>query len=145
MIIFFQGKGKVQEMKIIDFQLSCDSTPIYDLAYSLYSGATGESLKMLDDFQKVYHDSLTETLEDFGISAERIYSFDTFKEDWKRYCKLGLSPGLFLWKVKFYKNEDLPNPGESLNVSLKVPSDLQDTYKKIVRDLILHMYNNDFL
>lgn len=141
-IYVFQEKGKVQEMKIFDFQVSCDSTPIYDLAYSLYSGTTGDLLNNLDDYQRLYHDSLTETLREFGISAERIYSFDTFKKDWKRYCILCLAPVIFLWKIKMFKNVELPNPGESLHVS---SSRLQQTYKKIVRDVILHMNNNNFL
>lgn len=141
----FQEKGRVQEMKIIDFQVSCDSTPIYDLAYSLYSGTAGELLNKLDDYQKVYHESLTETLREFGISTERIYSFDTFRKDWKKYCILCLAPSIYLWKIKIFKNEDLPNPGESLNVSSIHCSSFQETYRTIVRDLILHMHNNDYL
>lgn len=98
----------------------------------------------LDEFLKVYHSSLCETLGEFGLSAEKVYPFQTMKEEWKRYSKYALPLSLAVWKVKLGDKDCIPDITKD-TITWHVGEDLKAEYKQRVRDLILHLYSNDFL
>lgn len=119
-------------------------SPVIDLSNCLYSGASEEILNNLDNFLKIYHDRLSKTLKEFGLSAEKLYSFRAFKEEWKIYCKFGFILAPFLWKLKLIDKDDVPDFTNDLNASIKISESKQDDFKKRFRELAFHMYNNNF-
>lgn len=139
-----QELGKPQDIKLLDFQLVCNGTPVFDLSYCLYSGSSGEVLSKLDDYLQIYHSSLSETLNEFDLNSETIYPFKTLKEEWKKYCKYGFPFGMVIWRGKLADNDDIPNYSNG-NCKIKIPEDREEEYKKRVRELIIHLHNNDFL
>lgn len=121
-------------------------SPVIDLSLCLYSGGCEETFNNLDEYLEIYHTSLSSTLNEFGLDSGNCYPFETLKEDWKRYCKHGFVSSLFIWIMKFIDFKEIL---KSLNtnyeeIGFKVPEIIVEDYKKIVRELVLHMYNNDF-
>lgn len=144
MLSAFQERRKPQNVKLLDFQLVSNGNPVYDLCYCLYSGSSEETLGNLDDYLQIYHSSLTDTLKEFGLDSEQMYPWSKFKEEWKNFSKLGFFFGVLVWRTKLVDKNHIPD----LTVeegNIKVSDDLKDIYKKRVRELIIHMYNNDLL
>lgn len=128
--------------------MTAEGSPCCDLSYCLYSAASKEILKDLDYYLRVYHDSLSATLRQFGCDSRTLYPLQELKNDWKRYCKLGFTMALMLWKLKLtYDGEfkDLEDFAKLRDGELKPSGYDEETYKKITRDLILHLYENDYL
>lgn len=101
----------------------------------------------LDYYLQIYYSSLSKTLKEFGLVAEQIYSYETLKEEWKTYAKFGLGMGLSLWSIKMADPTEVPDTSElQKNLKIfKIRSGKKEEHKQIIRDLVFHMYNNDYL
>lgn len=91
---------------------------------------------------------MSNTLKDFGLDANKVYAFNTLKEEWRKYCKFGFAMGIMIWRVKFVDKENMPDivdyqEGDELK-PLKIAADKEDEYRQIIRDLVLHMNNNNY-
>lgn len=146
-MIFFQKEGRVQNIKLLDFQLVANGSPVFDLSHCFYSGGSAENYNKLEQFLEIYYKSLSDTLNQFGLKAENLYSLNTLKEEWKKYCKFGFGMGLMMWRIKLADQNSIPNlmKDENKNTPFKIAADKEDEYKQALKELILHMYNNDFL
>ncbi|KAJ8926033.1 hypothetical protein NQ315_009888 [Exocentrus adspersus] len=152
MMFKYDEQRRVMDIRFIDFQMSKVGSPCCDLSYCLYSGASKEVLQDFHHYLQVYHDSLSRTLRAFGCDPDRLYPFQELKNDWKKYCKLGMLMGLSVWKLKYTDQsqirdltdiaEEKDNAGQSPKSD---PEYDKEAFKKVSRDLILHMYENDFL
>ena len=138
-------------MKLLDFQLAGDGNPVCDVSHILYSGAPKEVLDDLDYYLKVYHSSLSEILKLFNLNPDIIYPFKVLRNDWKHYCRRGFTMGLLIWKTKSTSEEDIldfsdfkENPEDVHEAFVDTKYD-ETMFKKRTRDVILHMYNNDYL
>lgn len=83
------------------------------------------------------------------MEADELYSFSTLKKEWKEYSKFGYAMALMLWTVKLADKDALQDsrdykPGEDIELP-KVAEELEGEYRKRMRELILHMYKNDFI
>lgn len=121
-------------------------SPVFDLSYCLYSGGSSDAFNKLEEYLKMYHTSYSSTLHSFGFQAVSIYSFSTLKTEWKNFCKFGFGMGLMLWGVKLVdKNTQIDfSKEEELGEPLKIDETKKDDYKQRVRELVMHMYENDF-
>lgn len=143
----FQQEGKIENMVLIDFQLFGLYCPVHDLVYAFYPGATGSTLDKFEQYLQLYYESLSNTLQELNLDAGKIYTFSTLKEDWKDYAKFGFFLALLVWRMKLARSEDLidyaeidhENPRE-----IRLTEEKENTYREIVRNLVLHMYNNNF-
>lgn len=145
-LFILQKQGKVEDINLLDFQLICHGSPIFDLSYCLYSGASGETLNKLNDYLGIYHSSLTDTLHYYGLEAETIYPFKTLKEDWRELCIYGVPLGINLWKIKLLDKNDIPDYSkDSSDYNVHVSADLKEDYKRRMRELFFHLCNNDFI
>lgn len=140
--------GQPTDLKFIDFQQMTLGTPIYDLSYCLYSGGTKEIFSELNYFIEVYYNSLANMLMKFGLDIKNIYTLNSLKLEWKKYCNYGFCMALLLLKNKLrYEDSDgTISTEEIVNLETfekgKYDKDLLETR---ARDLIRHMYVNDFL
>ncbi|KAJ2954026.1 hypothetical protein O0L34_g2237 [Tuta absoluta] len=74
----------------IDFQLVRHASPVTDVAYFLLlSKQCADKENALEAF-KVYHEALTYYLNDVGIDANQVYSWEDFNTDLKLFGKFGL-------------------------------------------------------
>lgn len=133
---------------MLDFQFVRHRSPVYDLSYFFYSECSIEVLDKLDDYIEIYYSSLSETLIELGLEAKNLYSLNTLKEDWKKYCKYGFALGLLIRKLKLVHDSNLPSSDElksnELNL-IEFPEEKKLVWQQINRSLILHMFNNNYL
>lgn len=139
----------MSKIKFLDFQIISSGSPVYDLSYFFYSGASGEAFEKLEHYLKIYYNSLTDTLHDFALDVETIYTFDKLKEEWIRYCIFGFALAILLWRIKLVDKEAVPDLTEYKDVDkiqpVKIAEEQQEKYKQIIRELVLHMHNNGFI
>lgn len=135
-------------MTLIDFQQTSSGSPVLDLSYCLYAGASGDALEKLDCYLKIYHDSLSSILKEFNLDTEKIYTIHTLKNEWRKYCKFGFAMSIMLWRVKLVEEDLIPDfskcEDDEIIQPFKLAEDKENEYKQIMRDLVLHMYKNDF-
>lgn len=89
---------------------------------------------------------MSDTLKEFGLDAEKLYSLKTFKGEWRKLCKHGFRLGLYLWIIKLSdKNsmQEFTEEGPAWE-KFEIAVDKRDDYRKRIRELVCHMYDNDF-
>lgn len=84
--------GKPVAAKIIDFQLTRCASPVLDLAFFIYA-CTGQELRdnHYKHLLKYYYDVLSNQITDLGSDPEKLYSWDTFMGEIKKYSYFGLA------------------------------------------------------
>lgn len=87
---------------------------------------------------------MTETLQEFGLNADKIYPFTIFKEEWKTYCKFGFALGVMVWRTKFADSTKIQDLSDEEGILFELTEDKKDEYKEKVKALILHMCSNNF-
>lgn len=81
----------VVKAKIIDFQLSRFGSPVLDLVYFIYNSTDQIlRLKYYDDLLSYYYKILSTHIKGMGSCPEKIYSWDVFMDEVKRYSLFGL-------------------------------------------------------
>ncbi|CAH0546171.1 unnamed protein product [Brassicogethes aeneus] len=136
----YDENGNFSKMAFIDFQCIRVASPVHDLAYCFYTGASKEVLDKLDEILKVYHESLSEVLGQCGENVEKVYPFSVLKEEWKLYSKMGMIFSFIIWKVKTRTPEEMIDVNDLLNDKkyLCVPN--KTTYKTSIRNIVIHMH-----
>lgn len=127
------------DMKIIDFQFVGTGSPVHDLSYCFYVSGSKESFGALDFYLKLYHTNLTKTLHMFNLNVEEIYTFQTLKKEWKKYCKVGFAMGISCLKLRLI--DEIMEKNLKITVTIEKEKECRDR----MRQLIYHMCNNDFL
>ncbi|XP_075986164.1 uncharacterized protein LOC142983171 [Anticarsia gemmatalis] len=84
--------GRPVDTKIIDFQLTRCATPVLDLAFMIYA-CTSHDLreKYYDDWLKYYHDVLSKQIREMGSDPNKVYPWELFMEEIKKYSYFGLA------------------------------------------------------
>ncbi|CAG9835099.1 unnamed protein product [Diabrotica balteata] len=147
----YNDKRQLKDIKIIDFQESNIATPVVDISYTLYTGASPEALDNLEYLHQVYYKSVTDTLKQYGCNPEEILTYKAFKEEWKKYVLYGLIAGLSgLSIICTDKDKGATNVCEYLSEegtdgykSLFNPN--EEKFRKVSLVLIRHFQKYDFL
>lgn len=137
-----QDNGQLEDIRLIDFQLINSGSPVHDLSYFFYSGA--QSFSNFQKYIKIYHSALTDTLAEFDLDVEEVYSFETLNQEWIKHCKFGLFLALIVWKMKL-SDQPMPSLANENKFMSWMMLDEVDDYRSKIRDLIIHMHKNDFL
>ncbi|XP_049820154.1 uncharacterized protein LOC126264815 [Aethina tumida] len=90
MMFKYDTKNNVVDLKLLDWQLIKPGSPVHDLSYCLYSGASLDTYERLDDLLKLYYKHFSAILRQCGENPEEVYHFSTLKEEWKEYCRFGM-------------------------------------------------------
>lgn len=93
-------------MKLVDFQLCRESTPIHDLSYFFYSGASESDLNKLEHYLDIYHKSLAETVTQSGENPDHIFPYNVLVSEWKENALFGMLLGVYLWQIKLSPKEN---------------------------------------
>ncbi|XP_072378789.1 uncharacterized protein [Diabrotica undecimpunctata] len=142
----YEDSSKLEDLKLIDFQMSNVSTVVNDLSYCLYAGGTKEIFDDFDRYLRIYHDSLADTCSRFD--CKDFISFENLKTEWKEYSKFGFILGLSLIRSKLSEDMDQEEMAQMSNTNddqEKVPNENSEKIKQKCLELVLHMYENDFL
>ncbi|VEN64461.1 unnamed protein product [Callosobruchus maculatus] len=143
-----QETNNVKDIRLIDFQLCRVGTPVFDLSYCFYSGASKALLSQLNYFLDVYHRSLSQSLKQFGLSSEVVYPMSVLKEEWKKYCKFGFFSAVTLWKLKLAPDEEAPDltlPEDQVLDKFSSDNFVTEEYLQVVSDLVEHLKENNFV
>lgn len=141
----FQESGVVQDMRLIDFQIMDCGSLIHDISYAFYAGSSSEDLDRLEHFLKIYHVSLSDTLKELNLNADKIYSFDSFKAEWRKHCKFGFVLGVMVWKLKCADPNTVEFVSRTEHKPMVLLDSKMDEFTVRIRNLVLHMYDNNFL
>lgn len=79
------------DAKMIDFQLTRCASPVLDVSFFIYA-CTMEDLRK-DHFEpllKYYHDHLTKQIREMGTDPDKVYPWDVFMAEVKKYFYFGL-------------------------------------------------------
>ncbi|XP_050298808.1 uncharacterized protein LOC126737799 [Anthonomus grandis grandis] len=109
MLFKYSDNGQVEDIKLIDFQLARDGSPIYDLAYFFYSGAAKEDLYRIDEYLEVYHETFSRVIKALGEDPGELFPFEALLNEWKENALLGVFLGIYLWQVKLLPKEEYQN------------------------------------
>ena len=135
-------------MRLIDFQVLRVGSPVCDLSYCLYSGASKKVLDNLSVFLKVYYGSFSSFVKSMGSDPEKLFPFSALMDHWKKYSRFGLIVSLTVIKEKLTPSEDVIDLTDALemdgHVLTKQKFD-EDGYRKRIRELLLHMCEVDAL
>ncbi|XP_076274072.1 uncharacterized protein LOC143204997 [Rhynchophorus ferrugineus] len=139
----YSENGELEDLKLIDFQFWKEDTPVHDLSYFFYSGASEDDFDRLDEYLELYHDSFVQYAKQLGCDGHRLLPLDTLKEDWKTYGLFGIFFGIKLWRIKLTTKEDIQDimhSRDNLDEWNKVLVKVHETerFKKIVRAIIRH-------
>ncbi|XP_072388754.1 uncharacterized protein [Diabrotica undecimpunctata] len=151
MLFKYDDKRQLKDIKIIDFQESNIATPVVDISYALYTGASPEALDNLEHLHQVYYKSVTDTLKQYGCNPEEILTYKAFKKEWKKYVLYGLITGLLgLSIICTDKDKGATNVCDYLSEegadgykSLFNPN--EEKFRKVSLVLIRHFQKYDFL
>lgn len=139
-----QPCGQLQDVKLIDFQLSRDGTPVHDLSYFFYSSASRADLDRLEDYLKIYHESLAQTLEALDEKVEDFLSWEELLQEWKEHAAMGVFLGIYLWQVKLLDKEEYVNQLQSLSDEESKDSKASmDDVAKMFKDLLSQTLSSD--
>ncbi|XP_018566829.1 uncharacterized protein LOC108907573 [Anoplophora glabripennis] len=147
----YDHSGKLTDVRFLDFQAVRLGSPVCDLSYCLYSGGTKEIFDDLDRLLQIYHDSLSENIRAFGCDPDELYPLKALKDDWKVYCQWGVSAGFLVWRGKLIYNDEAldltdmtTEDGQNVQKFMDAKFD-EKTFKERTRDIILHMYECNYL
>ncbi|XP_037303627.1 uncharacterized protein LOC115447744 isoform X2 [Manduca sexta] len=86
--ILFKFDGDSVESVMIDYQLSRENNPTFDLMLTIFGCSDQETqVKYFNDWLDYYHSELDKRLHDFGLKANYVYPRDQLDADMKRYAK----------------------------------------------------------
>lgn len=143
----FQEKRNVVDLKLLDWQITKVGSPVQDLSYCLYSGASLDTYERLDDLLKLYYEHFSAVLRQAGENPEEVYPFSVLKEEWKEYCKFGWTMSLMVMKIKTTEQEDkldlvdISTSDNKIEMAKKMIRGTPSTeYDRRVRELLLHVY-----
>lgn len=145
----YNSAREIEDIKLIDFQMSLLGSPVHDLSYTFYSGASKEALDNLEELLKIYHTTLSEHLKHYGLNAEKVYPFAVMKEEWRKYCSFGFIMGMLIWGAKNIEDGHVPDLNEVIddknklqNYNIKID---HKNYDGPICNLIKHMCDNNFI
>ncbi|XP_045455065.1 uncharacterized protein LOC123664586 [Melitaea cinxia] len=84
--------GQPIDAKIIDFQLTRCASPVLDVSFVFY-GCTDKEMRSncYDELIKYYYEVLSEQVRELGSDPDKVYSFDTYMQEIKKYSYFGLA------------------------------------------------------
>ncbi|CAG9859338.1 unnamed protein product [Phyllotreta striolata] len=147
-IMFKYNRAReIEEIKLIDFQMSSTGSPVLDLSYSLYSGAGKDTLNNLDKLLKIYHSTLSEELRLYDCDPQEIYSYETLMEEWKKLSRFGFILGTVIFSSKFTDVAQKVKVDEFVNTPSNeiLTTFNEEKFKEVILDLVRHMHENNFL
>ncbi|XP_050499202.1 uncharacterized protein LOC126879900 [Diabrotica virgifera virgifera] len=138
-------------LRILDWQLSSLSTPAYDISYFFIVNSSKEVFDDYKTYLKLYHDTLSSQLLNFGCDPEKLFPYSLLEEHLKVLFPFGLYMSFMIVKVMVSESEEAPDfveiseqngdlvKGMSFNVKN------MDEYGRRVKNIILFLRDNNYI
>lgn len=130
-----KDNSKPSEMRLLDFQIVGENSPVFDLSHFFYTAASGSDIADYKRYLQAYHGSFVGAVTQLlGANVELTVTFDALLDHWKKYSRYGLTMASLAIKVMLAKN---PYAVASKSVQVE--------YEKRMKQLVLHFYENGFI
>ncbi|KAG7296507.1 hypothetical protein JYU34_020285 [Plutella xylostella] len=98
------------DTKMIDFQLTRCASPVLDVCFFIYACTSQElRLKHYEDLMKYYYDVLSSQIDEMGSDSTKVYSWEKFREEIKKYSYFGLAFSFESTPMIVLEPEDAPD------------------------------------
>ncbi|CAH1169798.1 unnamed protein product [Phaedon cochleariae] len=138
----YNESQQISEIKFLDFQVAGRGSPVQDLSYCFYSGASTEVLQNFENLLRIYHDTLSTALEAYGCAVDEIYPMRTLKDEWTKYSKYGLLQSILIRKAKLTDSKDAHDLNKLLDndlAEMNKPANIDmEEFTRITSELIMH-------
>ncbi|XP_035443376.2 uncharacterized protein LOC118271396 [Spodoptera frugiperda] len=120
--IMFKFEGEtLKSSMLIDYQLSKNASPAYDLLYLLFNCTDYETRhKNFYNWLDYYHSQLDKSLSNFGLKANYVYPRDQLDADLMRYGKMMFGWCVVLCSILTAKPEEAAKFKESMESEVPV-------------------------
>ncbi|XP_066249546.1 uncharacterized protein [Euwallacea similis] len=150
MLFKYQEDNKTpSKVCFIDWQLSKLASPVIDLTYFFCVCCSRKTYPNLTKYLKIYHDTLSHNLKEFGCNSEELFSFQALLEEWNGKCWYGVFMSLMIIKLMLLDSEEAPaleQEGQSLLDTLSCFSTKQaGEYSEKLCDLVEFMVDSGYL
>ncbi|XP_075982268.1 uncharacterized protein LOC142980649 [Anticarsia gemmatalis] len=116
-IMFRFEDNKLAESIMIDYQLSVNSSPVYDIMFMIFNCTDHETRSQnFHDWMDYYYSELEKSLSNFNLEAEHVYPRDELSADLKRYGKFMLGLLVCLTNLLSRKAGDAAKMMEDQNI-----------------------------
>jgi hypothetical protein len=137
-------------MRLIDWQIIKVGSPVCDLSYCLYSGASKKVFDNLNHYLKIYYDSFSSFLRELGSDPDKLFPFSVLEEHWRKYSRWGMIMSFSILRMKLTHKEDIIDLAdgiseEELTSAFSKTKFYEEDYNKRVRGLVSHMFEVDAL
>ncbi|CAB3226322.1 unnamed protein product [Arctia plantaginis] len=90
--LFKYVNGHPVDAKLIDFQITRCASPVLDISF-IICACTSQDLrdKYYDELLKLYHDTLSDHIRELGSDPDKLYSWELFMAEIKKYSYFGLA------------------------------------------------------
>ncbi|KAK9872360.1 hypothetical protein WA026_017817 [Henosepilachna vigintioctopunctata] len=147
----YEGTGtqKPSKVYLLDWQLSSTGSPILDISYFFYACSSKHCIDNYKSFLKVYYDSLSSMLKQFGVKIEEVMSFEDLQLQWRIYSKYGMYMAILIIKLMLAKQEEAPELEEMLKENKNVMDmfdveiSQEEEYNERISNIINHMVYNE--
>ncbi|KAJ9581045.1 hypothetical protein L9F63_023769 [Diploptera punctata] len=134
MFRYSQESGEVQDIRFVDFQLSCTSSPAVDLHYFLNTSALPELLENnLDELIQEYHSSLCQTLSELDHETLQP-TLDAIKSEFQKRGLFGALSGFSVRGVALSDRNHIPDFEDIIGNNGNIY--LSEAYKNVLRKLL---------
>ena len=113
LFLYDENNTSPRAISLIDWQLAQYTSPVLDLTYFLCS-STEQSLRAThyDELLKHYHDVFSATLKRLGSDANKLFSFEKFNSEFKKYAIYGMLLAPMLVQIIATDPKDIPDLDE---------------------------------
>ncbi|XP_045467744.1 uncharacterized protein LOC123676093 [Harmonia axyridis] len=126
-----------QSVCLIDFQMSSMSTPALDLSHYLLSTGDKEVLYNIEEYLKLYHDFLSDSLKLFKIDVDKVFSYEKLMKHWRKYGKTGLVIAVSNIQMSLAELEEIPDELNSIIHTNTSEMRNADLFNKRIGDLLI--------
>lgn len=136
---------------LIDWQIQRIASPVIDLSYFIYCCSSKEVYGNLNQYLKIYHDSLSSQLKSMGCDPDEALPFNVLQAQWKTYGRFGFLMCFFLIKIMLSDSSEAPDlvataeNGKNVMEAFNFTTKYDEEYKRRITDVVLHTYNNNFI
>ncbi|XP_060534510.1 uncharacterized protein LOC132706930 [Cylas formicarius] len=152
MLFKYEGPdlSKPTRVCFLDWQLSTVGTPAKDLAYFFCVCTPRELLYNYRKYFKLYYETLSKNLKEFGCDPDQVFSYETLMQQWKKYAKYGLFVGIMVLKVMLSDESEVPElgdmkVGDHLANLFKFGEEKERLYRKRVIDVVKYLVDHDLI
>lgn len=139
--IFFQG-DKVVDMRILDWQLLREASPVTDLAHVLF---VGTDKKLRDKYYKniiaLYYNTLATNVTNMGVNIDEYYPELVYRDHLKKYMRHGLIMAIIYLPLILVENGEVIDITEHQpNKEFSINNKVKERVKGVIEDCIKYGY-----